>query len=190
MVPWHHASAMNIPLTKRWIEHWEGRRLVAYDDATGLAISPGVPVKGTPTIGVGLNLFTATAKQAIAALGLNYADVISGHRPLTNAQVDSLLDSSFCVAHSAARTLIPAFDAVPENQQIVFVDLVFNLGLPRLSKFTGLLQAARSSNWAAAAAALQDSLWFHQVGPARHQRGGADVAMLAGLCQPEEILGV
>jgi len=69
---------MDLDLTRRWIQRWEGRRPIAYDDATGETIRPGVRILGNPTIGVGLNLDTAAARRMIEALGLDFDQVISG----------------------------------------------------------------------------------------------------------------
>jgi len=53
---------MDLDLTKRWIKRWEGTRPVAYDDATGESLSPGMTAMGNPAIGVGLNLNTTAAR--------------------------------------------------------------------------------------------------------------------------------
>jgi len=46
----------------------------------------------------------------------------------------------------------------------VLVDLVFNMGEHGLSKFVNTLEAVKTQHWTVAAAALQDSSWFHEVG--------------------------
>lgn len=179
---------MNLDLQKRWATRWEGRRPVAYDDATGEDISPATPPEGNPTIGVGCNLRTAGAHIAITGMGLNFPDVISGRRALTDDQIDYLLGLGINTAIGGARRLFPALDSYPENAQLIIIDLCFNMGAAKLATFTHTCASIRAGNWPEAAAQLQDSAWFHQVGSGPHQRGGANVAVLAGRVTPEEVL--
>jgi lysozyme len=64
--------------------------------------------------------------------------------------------------------------ALPEAKQRVMIGLCFNMGWPVFSQFHKFLAAMNTKNWSAAAAELQDSLWFHQVG----DRGPRVVARL------------
>jgi len=168
---------MNLALTKQWITRWEGVRAACYQDTKGIA-----------TIGVGFNLECQEAEDCIARLGLDYHQVRAGACDLTPDQIDKLLDASLQTAIATARSLIPDFDMLPENQQLVLVDLAYNLGGPRLSEFHNTLSFIRKQDWAHAAANLKESAWFHQVGGAPHQRGGADVAVLANTAKPQDIL--
>lgn len=179
---------MNLDLQKRWTQHWEGRRAVAYDDATGEPITPATARKGNPTIAVGLNLLTTAAHLGIRSLGLNYQDVASGQLTLTDQQIDHLFAISLNSAIGDAFRLFSGFDQFPEPQQIVIVDLCFNLGGPKLATFHHTCAAIRAHNWADAARYLSDSEWFHQVGTGVHQRGGANAAVLANLITPESVL--
>lgn len=118
---------MNLSLMKAWLTRWEDGRAQAYDDATGKALT-GQPCIGNLTIGVGLNLKTAAACSAITALGLDFEGVLDGKISLTAAQVDTLLAGSINDALGSIRALLPAFDNYPGNQQLVLVDLTFNMG--------------------------------------------------------------
>lgn len=179
---------MDMTLQTHWTERWEGRRSVAYDDATGDPVRPGVPVKGNPTIGVGLNLLTAAAHIAILGLGLTYQDVLAGRVALTDQQIDQLLTGSLNAAIGDARLLFPDFDQYPANAHIVIVDLCFNMGRGKLATFTHTCAAIKAQNWEAAAGHLRASEWFTEVGSKPNERGGADVAVLAGTVQPEDVL--
>jgi len=180
---------MDLDLTKRWIKRWEGTRPVAYDDATGESLSPGMTAMGNPTIGVGLNLNTTAARMTIASLGLDYANVLSGAVTLTEDEIEYILSTSITTALSSVRSLVPNFDYLPDNQQLVLADLAFDIGEARLAEFTYVLSYVRRQLFATAAAALQESKWFRQVGAGPHQRGGADVAVLGNMANPEDILG-
>ena len=83
---------MNLVTAGAWIEHWEGRRYQTYTDTMG-----------HPTVGVGFNLDANGAPAAIAALGLDYAQVRAGTQLLTDAQVDTLLQQTVNQAVSGAQ---------------------------------------------------------------------------------------
>lgn len=179
---------MDLILSKRWTAHWEGRRAVAYDDATGESLSPGKAIIGNPTIGIGLNLNTASARIAIEGLGLNFDAVRAGRVALTDGQIDQLFTQSQNRAIAGARSLFPDFDTYPDDVQLVITDLCFNMGPGALATFTETCAAIRAQDRLRAGAALQDSRWFHQVGSGPDQRGGADVAVLSGRATAEDIL--
>jgi len=44
------------------------------------------------------------------------------------------------------------------------VDLLYNLGPNKFSKFRGFISALRMKDWLSAASSLEQSLWFKQVG--------------------------
>lgn len=46
----------------------------------------------------------------------------------------------------------------------VLLEMAFNLGLPKLLKFTNTLEAVQSKRWDDAARGMLDSLWADQVG--------------------------
>ncbi len=168
---------MDLGLAARYTSHWEGLRSTVYNDTRGI-----------PTIGVGFNLTTPGAPDEIAALGLDYQSVLDGSVALTNDQIDQLLQSTLQTAVNGALALVPDFDSIPSNQQIVLADLVFNMGQATLGTFVHTLAYIQQQNWAMAAYNLQQSLWFTQVGSGPTQRGGADCAVLAGSAQPTDFL--
>ena len=57
-----------------------------------------------------------------------------------------------------------AFNNLPDDIQRVLVNMAFNLGGTRLSKFRNMLQACRNHDWQEMARQMQDSRWFGQVG--------------------------
>ena len=56
------------------------------------------------------------------------------------------------------------FEKLPEVIQRVLVNMCFNLGGSRLSKFRNMLKACREHDWEKMAAEMEDSRWFKQVG--------------------------
>lgn len=57
-----------------------------------------------------------------------------------------------------------AWDNFPDEVQEVLVNMVFNLGRPRLSKFKKFNAKLLEGDWAGAAPEGRDSLWYRQVG--------------------------
>ena len=57
-----------------------------------------------------------------------------------------------------------AFYLLPEVIQHVLVNMCFNLGFTKLSKFKNMLAACRKHDWAEMARQMEDSRWFNQVG--------------------------
>ena len=133
------------------IEHNEGRRVWAYDDATGQTIVPGCTVKGNVTVGVGHK--GALPDHVIDAL--RDADILSAVSDL-----GALLGEHVPPAHS------PRWCAL--------VDMAFSLGRTRLRGFAKMLAAVRGADWERAADEALDSKWARQVGP----RAQLDAAML------------
>ena len=56
------------------------------------------------------------------------------------------------------------WDELPEVIQRVLVNMCFNLGGSRLSKFRNMLKACRNHDWKTMAIEMEDSRWFNQVG--------------------------
>ena len=56
------------------------------------------------------------------------------------------------------------FYNLPSDIQRVLVNMCFNLGGTRLSKFKNMLKACREHDWKKMAVEMEDSKWFTQVG--------------------------
>ena len=61
------------------------------------------------------------------------------------------------------------FDKLPEEVQQIVANMMFNMGLTRLSKFKGMKAAVMKKNWQKAADEMVDSRWYRQV-PKRADR--------------------
>lgn len=119
----------------------EGRRQFVYDDASGKGIDEACFVRGKPTVGVGRNL----------------AD-----RGLSDDEIDYLLDNDIndCIATAQK---FRWFEALNPVRQAAVTELVFNLGLTRLSGFKKFLNFMNEHRYTHAAGELKDSLWYRQV---------------------------
>jgi GH24 family phage-related lysozyme (muramidase) len=56
------------------------------------------------------------------------------------------------------------FENLPEPIQRVIVNMCFNLGGSRLSKFRKMIEACQHHDWEEMAVQMEDSRWFKQVG--------------------------
>jgi lysozyme len=123
------------------LKRHEGVRKFVYDDCDGKLINEACFVRGKPTIGVGRNL----------------AD-----RGLDDTEIDFLLDNDIndCIAEAQKFRWFEALDPV---RQAAVTELVFNLGLTRLSGFKNFLNFMNEHRYTLAAAELLNSKWATQV---------------------------
>lgn len=66
-------------------------------------------------------------------------------------------------AIDTAHDLFPALHLYPENVVRVLINMAFNLGYDRLSKFKKMIAAVHKQDWNKAADEMMDSLWYKQV---------------------------
>ena len=98
---------------------------------------------GIETIGVGRNLVD---------------------RGLSDDEIDHLLANDIDIAEAEASELVPNFDFLTDARQRVLVNMCFNMGKTRLSKFVRFLDAIEHENFERAAEEMLDSRWAVQVG--------------------------
>ena len=58
----------------------------------------------------------------------------------------------------------PDLDELPDVAQQVIVNMAFNMGRPRLSKFKNFIAGVNDRDWTRAAEEMMDSRWADQVG--------------------------
>ena len=64
---------------------------------------------------------------------------------------------------SDCEILYPDFGDLPEEAQQIIANMMFNLGIPRLSKFKGMKAGVDARDWERAADEMVDSSWYRQV---------------------------
>ena len=89
------------------------------------------------------------------------ADV--GH-PVSEERVNAVFDEDVKKYISEAEKVFPNLQKLPEEAQQVIVNMCFNMGAPRLSKFKKFIAAVNDENWSTAAIEMMDSRWAKQVG--------------------------
>lgn len=107
----------------------------------GVKSLPYTDTEGVLTIGVGHNL----------------------QRPISDAVIDQMLDDDVRACIGELDRAMPDWLTHPEAVQNVLVELVFNLGWPRLSGFAQFRAALAARHYIRAADELLDSKWAHQV---------------------------
>jgi len=110
----------------------------------GMRLKPYKCPTGRLTIGVGHNLSDngITEEEAMCLLRNDIARCVK--------ELQDILDGMFWV--------------LPEIVQRVLVDMIFNLGATRFVKFKKMIAAIKTEDFNLAAAEMQDSKWFNQVG--------------------------
>jgi lysozyme len=83
---------------------------------------------------------------------------------LSMQEVDFLLDNDLSDAERDARAIFPTFDKLSDIRKAVLLNMSFNMGRERLSKFKKLRAAVQDEDWAEAARQMILSTWATQVG--------------------------
>lgn len=120
----------------------------------GYRSTPYLDSVGVQTIGIGHNL----------------------HKPLSRNAIMQILRDDIVDATNDCVHAFPWFAELSEPRQRAMINLCFNLGLPKLLKFTKFLAAMELGHYDTAADELMDSLWFKQV----KSRGVEIVGLIRG----------
>lgn len=138
---------MNRQVLLARIEAIEGRKYKMY------------MLDGIPHIGVGHNIISRQlADETLDFLGIeDEGDLMTAE--LNDAQCDFLLGKDLDIAIADARSVIgeDVFDALSDARQDVLVDMSFNLGRPRFSKFTKMIAAVQAGDFTEASVQILDS---------------------------------
>ena len=132
---------MNLEQLREEIAEDEGVKLEIYLDHLGL-----------PTVGIGHLI-----RESDDEYGCDVGTPISEDRmiELFEADVESVLED--------CEKLYEDFYDLPEEVQLILANMMFNMGLTRLSKFKMLKAAVEDEDWEEAAVQMGDSRWAKQV---------------------------
>jgi len=139
---------MNYEILKREITDDEGCSNKVYLDHLGY-----------PTVGIGHLIKKDEPEYGSKNLG----------KFVTKERITELFTNDADTAVKDCKNLFSNFDSIPEDIQHVLVNMMFNLGYTRFSKFKKFKVAIENRNWKQAAIEGQDSLWYNQV-PNRARR--------------------
>ena len=133
---------MNIEALREQLKVDEGVKYEIYKDHLGY-----------PTFGIG-HLITENDPEHGEPDGTE----ISEHG------VNEVFETDVAKFVSEAKILFPDLDDLPEVAQQVIVNMAFNMGRPRLSKFKNFIAGVNDRDWVRAAEEMMDSRWADQVG--------------------------
>jgi len=121
----------------------EGVEYVIYNDHLGY-----------PTFGVG-HLVLESDEECGKPVGT----------PVTEERVRACFERDLDTSISECGTLYGegAFGELPDEVQQILVNMMFNMGRPRLSKFKNFNSAIAEGDWPRAAVEGRDSIWYRQV---------------------------
>ena len=88
---------------------------------------------------------------------------------IPNEQVNEWFENDIQVSIKDCQSLFSNFESLPEDIQHVLINMSFQLGKPRLSKFKKMIAAVEDMNWEKMADEMQDSTWRWQT-PNRAER--------------------
>lgn len=135
-------NAMNIDKLREQLKIDEGVKYEIYLDHLGY-----------PTFGIG-HLITEADEEHGKPVGT----------PITEERVNSVFDKDVEIYVSEAKKVFPKLAELPSEAQEVIVNMTFNMGAPRLSKFKKFIAAVEARNWDTASVEMMDSRWARQVG--------------------------
>ena len=98
--------------------------------------------------------------------------------PVSEERVAELFKKDIGWTISDCQKLVPDFDMLPEEVRLIVANMMFNMGVNRMSRFLRLLAAVEERRWGKAADEMLDSKWATQV-PARSGRLIARMRALA-----------
>ena len=83
--------------------------------------------------------------------------------PVPKQQVQDWFLNDVQVAIQDCQTIFSAFDKLPDEIQHVLINMSFQLGKPRLSKFKKMIAAVEAEDYQEMANQMEDSRWFKQT---------------------------
>ena len=142
---------MNLQIIKDRIKRHEGYRDMVYEDHLGFK-----------TVGYG----HLVVEDGFIP-GIQYS----------KKELEEVFEKDFAIAVQGANKLVGDFD-IDDDAFGVVVEMCFQLGLPRVSKFIKFLDALKNKDYERAADEMLDSAWYRQT-PGRCQ----DLSNIIRKCQ-------
>ena len=112
--------------------------------------------------GVEKYAYKCTADKVTIGVGRNIDK--SGGIGLSDDEIDYLLSTDIKRVSAELIRAFPWYSELDEVRKDAMIDMCFNMGLPRLSKFKNSLAAMANGDYDIAALEFLDSNWAKQVG--------------------------
>ena len=130
----------------------EGLRLQVYQDTLGI-----------DTIGIGRNLEDrGITQEELDWMDIPNMDAVYEYG-ITEADAMYLAKNDVQIVEEELVRAHPCVDKLDAVRQLVLVDMAFNMGVPRLSKFKKMWNAVHENKFDIAAKEMLDSRWAIQV---------------------------
>ena len=84
--------------------------------------------------------------------------------PISEERVKECFEKDLDIAISECKVLYENWDNFPGEVQEILVNMMFNMGRPRLSQFKNFKAALDEGDWVRAGVEGRDSRWYKQVG--------------------------
>ena len=138
-------------LIDKLIEH-EGMVLTVYQDTLGI-----------DTIGIGRNLKDrGISQEELDHMDIPHIDLIY-RDGITEADARYLAENDVQIVEDELLRAHPCVDGLDSVRQLILIDMAFNMGVPRLCKFTLMWNAIHEEKFDIAAKEMLDSRWANQV---------------------------
>lgn len=109
--------------------------------------------EGYPTFGIG-HMVTEADMEYTWPVGT----------PVEDERILQVFQDDCMIAVADAEIVVGDLYSQPDNVIRVLVNMAFNIGRPRLSRFKKMLAAVQDRDYKQASQEMIDSRWFHQVG--------------------------
>ena len=109
--------------------------------------------------GVEHKVYEDTEGIKTVGVGRNLED-----RGLSDDEIDYLLSNDIDICVKELEQTFDWYDDLDDIRKRVLIDMMFNLGMPRLKGFANMLKAIEAGAWKNAAVEMLDSKWAEQVG--------------------------
>lgn len=132
----------------------------------------------TQNEGLRLKPYKCTAGKLTIGVGRNLDDV-----GINTEEANFMLYNDLVVAETELIRIIGqhTYDNLTTHQRIALVDMIFNLGATRFSKFKNMLACLKNSDFKGVAREMLDSKWAKQVGDrAKRDANSFEVVELSG----------
>lgn len=120
---------------------------------------------GYKTIGVGFNMDQPNALKiwAEAKIPENFLLVRAKKDKLSEKSIQTLLEITTANAVKDIKKLVPDFNKLTKNQRMALINMMFQMGYNRLSKFKETLKLINAKDFKAARLQARKSLWAQQT---------------------------
>jgi len=108
--------------------------------------------------GLRLNPYKDTVGKLTIGYGRNLDD-----NGITQEEAEIMLIHDILIAANSA-SQFPWYRKLDTDRQGVIIEMIFNMGLPRVLGFKKMIKALSEDDYKEAAIQMMDSLWAHQVG--------------------------